>query len=727
MRKTTPIFILLNIILIAVIGCSSHNSKPVTAPSMPDTQAKIDIPTIDNETDLKGHELLGVWTMSFDPKTNNVSVEPNRENLWHFNVKQWIPNPGIWVNSYDPGTGIIDVNVTLRNSYPISGYDVRLIIYTDNIGHMLLNPDNWTPLYDISGGQLINPFKAYAKSEPNRLFAGSTSHMENIQVLMPEGNFQVKFAVDASYPSNCEEPYEIYNLVQEEPLYDRLNDSAPANITIARWNTQESATVTLECPDVFGAEIIEFETQDNEYFEGELINYQNAPAGEYPVLIKAGTGHPVVLYDYDTIIITKKPVYGWAHAFVDDTDVPGVETDENGNAYLALNPTLRILAYTKDEHELFQRDIESPFYELRDMSYNPNYPYIYSTGTYYYCGTTDFSGMSVAKCYKGVMGGCSDTYQCFDYPVESNDIEGDSSGNAYITGVGYDNEHSRVVMWKIDSTKTTQWTNIFENDDGGMEFNDLEVSSSDTIYGAGYFWGTTVDMDPSDGVLNFTPRGVEDAFLSEWDSDGSYIDIVRWGGYDDETASVSADIVGSDDSGNVFVTGNFMGQVDFNPNLFFQHLINSHDEFEMYISKFNSTFGFQDCIRIGGLNQGTAYPFGMAFDMDGNVYICGRFKGTVDFDPSRPLVEKTALDTSDMFLAKYDNDLNFIWVQAWSSDNFEEATDVAYDPIYNFVYLGGHFAGILDFDPGDGIFELIPTDIQDAFLMKLLPNGTWEY
>ena len=76
------------------------------------------------------------------------------------------------VNSFDPVTRILDVDVLLRNSIGINGYDVRGILYTDEAGHLLTNPDNWTDLYDIPGGRDINPFKAYNKDDYYRSFPG---------------------------------------------------------------------------------------------------------------------------------------------------------------------------------------------------------------------------------------------------------------------------------------------------------------------------------------------------------------------------------------------------------------------------------------------------------------------------------------------------------------------------------------------------------------------------
>jgi len=729
MRKYILALPVLTIIFLTVIiGCSSHNSKPITAPAIPDTQSKIDIPTIDSEADYIGHELLGAWNMTIDPEKMTATIEPNREMLVHWNVKSMIPTPGIKINSFDPGTWTIDCDVTLRNPYAITGYDVRLIIFTTDAGRTLNNHDNWTPLYDISGGDSINPFKAYAKEQPLRVFAGPVSYTENL-VINLGGNFNVQFAVDASYPSNCEEPYMIGNMIQEEPLYDRLYDTCPAFVYAYRWNTEKWMRVFVECPEVMD-EPLEMDTTDMEYFYGNIMNFQDAPAGEYPALISAHTENPIPLYSFDTIYITEKPIYGWAKGFPNDDYCPGVETDLSGNIYIGLNSTNRVVSYTKDPTERWQKDLNSvgDFEQIHDISLNQYYSYVYATAYAYYCGTSGFSGMSATRSNKD-SGSTTSGYHCFTLPVGPHQVEADINGNAYTTGIWDNNHGNHAIMWKCNSSIVGQWYNIWGNDDdGGMEFTDLEISSSGTVYGSGEFWGTSIDFDPTDGgVLTYTPTGAHDAFISEWNTDGSRVRSTRWGGYNDDNAYTYINVIGQNDNHDVLVAGTYSGTVDFNPYLMIadEHTSVGYSG-DMYISKFSDTFSYQGSFRISG--AGSATPTGIAFDMYENIYVCGYFEyGTVDFDPGRNTVNRTPVGEDDMFIAKYTNDFEFVWVQTWGTSSYEHANDIAYDRTYNYIYVVGGYYGTMDFDPGEGVYEMTSTDGFDPFLMRLLNNGTWEY
>jgi len=731
MRKL--IFVLLGYAIafsIATIGCSSNkaNQNPVSPPEM-----KADIPISETVKSEKSHELLGVWTMIFDPKANTVSVEPDRENFWHFNVKSYIPTPGIALKSWDPVTKILDVDVTLRNPYPITGYDVRLIIYTDDVGHMLMNADDWTALYDISGGKSINPFKAYAKSEPNRKFAGSTSHVENLQIYM-DSSFNVQFAVDASYPSNCGEPYQIGKLILEEPLYDRFNDTAPVNLYAYRWNTEKSMTVFIDCPDIMIAPV-ELFTTDMEYYYGSVVNFLDAPAGEYQVIITAQTDNPVPLYSIDTILVTEKPIEGWVRGFPDDESVAGVETDEFGNIYFALNPSNSVVSYSRYAAVRWEKDLDNigPFNGLYDISCHPDFGYIYCSGNYMFCGTSYYSAMGVARCGKS-SGAPTHNYQCFgdpgyDYPINSTNIESDSNGYAYIEGTNED-YNGIPIIWKVDNMLTTQWTHVFDDSDGGLHFNDLEISSTDTIYGTGRFWGTTVDLDPTSGTHSYAPLGKTDAYFAEYDSAGNWLNSRRWGGYNDTEADVMGTVMDFDDNGNIIIAGRFTGTVDFNPSTYGYDIKSSAGTFpDMYISKFNASGTFQRNIQISVSEYSTAEITGLAFDMYNNVYVCGYFENTIDFDPGTGIAQRTAnYGGYDMFLAKYNSDFEYVWVQTWGATGYyDRFDDVAYDRIYNYIYVVGTYSGTVDFDPGEGVYEMTSDGDRAAFLMRLLNNGTWEY
>ena len=65
---------------------------------------------------------------------------------------------------------------------------------------------------------------------------------------------------------------------------------------------------------------------------------------------------------------------------------------------------------------------------------------------------------------------------------------------------------------------------------------------------------------------------------------------------------------------------------------------------------------------IGNHLQDGAYT--MQQDPSGNLYICGKYLETVDFDPEIGVSNQTSLGSSDMFIVKLDSDGNFIWIKS---------------------------------------------------------------
>ncbi|MCD6217688.1 hypothetical protein J7L05_07485 [bacterium] len=135
LKNTFSIVICLAIVGLLMPGCSSRASTPV-APS--DSPADI-------VADASNRVLLGAWTMDFDAESMTASVMPDRSLLTHYQVKYLIPTPHVVINTIYPNY-VVDADVTLTNPYLFGVYDVRLIIYTDDDGHMLENADDWTGL-----------------------------------------------------------------------------------------------------------------------------------------------------------------------------------------------------------------------------------------------------------------------------------------------------------------------------------------------------------------------------------------------------------------------------------------------------------------------------------------------------------------------------------------------------------------------------------------------------
>jgi len=292
--------------LLFPMGCSGHRGDSVLPENNPLT------PSPGKEAQSE-RMLWGLWQFSYDESTGELTPIPLREAYVHFNVTPILLPPNcndcikIKVNSFDTVTRILDADVTLRNPTPITGYDVRGILYTDDYGHELRNADDWTGLWDIAGGQTINPFKAFAKSVEYRASAPGFEDTEKylMYIPIPPHWEKITFAADASWPGNCKEPYEITNFVQE-PLYDMVGSKANISVDVHDWQDDVNK-VTLVAPEITGEDYTEFSLPTADTWHLELINSMGAPQGTYVCLmIASSTGSGVLtLNDYISIQITE--------------------------------------------------------------------------------------------------------------------------------------------------------------------------------------------------------------------------------------------------------------------------------------------------------------------------------------------------------------------------------------------------------------------------------------
>lgn len=119
-------------------------------------------------------------------------------------------------------------------------------------------------------------------------------------------------------------------------------------------------------------------------------------------------------------------------------------------------------------------------------------------------------------------------------------------------------------------------------------------------------------------------------------------------------------------------------------------------------------------------------------DANGDVICVGAFSGTVDFDPTAGVKNRTATGVSSTFVAKYHADGSLVWVRKVGGiaqdddvDDFGEAQpSVAVDAAGN-VYVAGQFSGTQDFDPGAGVSNLSGSGAVDLFIAKLNARGNY--
>jgi hypothetical protein len=125
---------------------------------------------------------------------------------------------------------------------------------------------------------------------------------------------------------------------------------------------------------------------------------------------------------------------------------------------------------------------------------------------------------------------------------------------------------------------------------------------------------------------------------------------------------------------------------------------------------------------FGNTNYDESYS--MAVDNNNNIYSCGRFSGTVDFDNSANTYTLTSSSSDNGFIMKTDDNGNFIWAKSLLGILGNKANSITTDQQGN-VYIAGTFKGTVDFDPSlTASYNLSSNNnTDDAFVLKLDANG----
>jgi len=263
------------------------------------------------------------------------------------------------------------------------------------------------------------------------------------------------------------------------------------------------------------------------------------------------------------------------------------------------------------------------------------------------------------------------------------------------------------------------WAVTFGGSGGDMG-RELAIDASGNVY----FWGEfsdVVDVDPGPKEDYRTSNGGSDFILAKYSPAGGLLWARAWGGLLDEGSR--AQTIALDAAANIYLAGNFSGNVDFDPG----PGVDVHTSAglrDTFVCKFDSDGIFLWALTWGGELDDSARGiavYGMKY-----VYVAGAFKGTIDFDPGAGESERTANGTWDAFLSKFGTDGSFEWVRVWGTPGEDEAEDACMEVDvdgHGNAYITGLYQGKCDFDPGPEVNEHTALGIYDAFLSKFDPSG----
>ena len=131
--------------------------------------------------------------------------------------------------------------------------------------------------------------------------------------------------------------------------------------------------------------------------------------------------------------------------------------------------------------------------------------------------------------------------------------------------------------------------------------------------------------------------------------------------------------------------------------------------------------GYQSVVTGGSTNSD--YGKAVALDQDGNSYLLGTFRGNVSFGAT-----ELSATTQDAFLAKLDDQNNYVWTRQLASSNAVGATDVVTDDDAN-VYVLAYYRDAVTIDNGsldDINIAAPPLGVRDMLVIKYNSNGDYQ-
>lgn len=254
------------------------------------------------------------------------------------------------------------------------------------------------------------------------------------------------------------------------------------------------------------------------------------------------------------------------------------------------------------------------------------------------------------------------------------------------------------------TVRATNWA-LNSSSPAGMyaDIEDMAVDTAGNVYMVGYFGSATLTF----AGVTLSKIGSTDIFVVKLNSSGSLLWAKNYGG---SGAVANGRAIAIDDSGNVYLSGDFYGASLTTPAL------TPNGMFEdTFVMKLNSSGSLIWAKNFGGIEfSGPTYCRDVAVDNLGNVYLIGDFGSDSLTTPAL-----TKIGTRDVFVIKLDSEGNMVWAKNYGGDGanvggFSIAVDVLGD-----VYIAGNFISASLTTP---ILTKI-SNSYDAFIIKLNSFG----
>jgi hypothetical protein len=273
-----------------------------------------------------------------------------------------------------------------------------------------------------------------------------------------------------------------------------------------------------------------------------------------------------------------------------------------------------------------------------------------------------------------------------------HELSADANRGIYVAGtVGLDlpgqtsaGEEDALVA-KYDRSGELEWALQFGTavDDYGQT---SAVDAGGSVFVAGGTWGAFPGQTSSGGV---------DVFLAKHDEDGAPQWVTQFGSTGFDYASGCS----ADADGNVYTAGTTYGALSGQ---------SASGDADAFLTKHDGDGTLLWTRQFGSTSLDL--NMGVAVDVNGNVYVCGRTTGA--------LLGQASFGGEDAFLAKYSSSGTLQWTRQFGTSSSDMATGLGVDGHGN-VYVGGETWGTFAGQSNSGA--------SDGFVAKFNTSGTQQW
>ena len=288
--------------------------------------------------------------------------------------------------------------------------------------------------------------------------------------------------------------------------------------------------------------------------------------------------------------------------------------------------------------------------------------------------------------------GCCYVAGSFLYSLDLGDLTLTSQGGA------------DIFVGKLDTDGNWLW--VVNAGSGGYDYSGkgIALDGAGNVCVTGLFEGTATF-----GANILVSSGEADIFTAKLDPDGNWLWARRAGG---PTYWDMGQDLATDDSGNIYLTGHFIGSADFGPTT-----LTATGLRDIFVAKLDPDGNWLWATKAGGIDDDWAG--GIAVAADGSQYITGSFRRTAQFGAESLFSGNNNYD--DIYAAKLDSAGNWLWARRAGGSSYHDYGHGIAVSANGGCQVTGLFSNTADF----GDFFLYSRGSGDIFASELDSVGNW--